>query len=303
MEKIFISIVNFHDWENTLECLRSLDKIQKDKLNLEVVVVDNESKKDQPKIKLENLKLTVLESAENLGFAGAHNLAIEFALKQKADYILVLNNDIYVDKNLLTELVETFKKEERVGIVVPKIYFAKGFEFHKQRYKEKDLGRVLWYAGGLIDWANIMGAHRGVDEVDKGQYDKSEETEFATGCCMIVKKTVFEKIGLFDSKLFLYYEDIDLSQRVKEESFKIYYQPKAFLWHKNAGSQEGGSGSKLQDYYITRNRLLFGIRYAKIWTKLSLVKESIKLLFKGRHWQKIGVLDFYFGRFGKGSYK
>ena len=79
------------------------------------------------------------------------------------------------------------------------------------------------------------------------------------------------------------------------------YSPKAVLWHKNAGSA-GGSGSSLQDYYITRNRLLFGARYAPFRSKLALLKESMMLLAKGRHWQRVGVLDFYLGRFGKGSY-
>ena len=79
------------------------------------------------------------------------------------------------------------------------------------------------------------------------------------------------------------------------------YSAKAILWHKNAGSA-GGSGSSLQDYYITRNRMLFGIRYAPFRSKLSLVKESMMLLAKGRRWQKRGILDFYLGRFGKGSF-
>ena len=79
------------------------------------------------------------------------------------------------------------------------------------------------------------------------------------------------------------------------------YQPKTMLWHKNAGSA-GGSGSSLQDYYITRNRLMFGLKYASFKTKLALLKESARLLITGRHWQKKGISDFYLRRFGQGSY-
>jgi hypothetical protein len=140
-----------------------------------------------------------------------------------------------------------------------------------------------------------------VDEVDHQQYEKVEETEIATGCCMLIRKEVFRKVGLFEDKYFLYYEDSDLCMRVKRKGFKILYVPSSIIWHKNAGSA-GGSGSQLQDYYITRNRLLFGSKFAPIRSKIALFKESLRLLFSGRRWQKQGVVDFYLGRLGKGNY-
>jgi hypothetical protein len=73
------------------------------------------------------------------------------------------------------------------------------------------------------------------------------------------------------------------------------------LWHLNAGST-GGSGSALQDYYITRNRLLFGFSYVTLRTKVALFRESLKNIFFGRPWQKKGVMDFYLRQFGKGNY-
>jgi GT2 family glycosyltransferase len=119
---------------------------------------------------------------------------------------------------------------------------------------------------------------------------------------MAVKKEVFEKVGFLNEKYFLYYEDNEYSQRVKRTGYKVVYTPKAVLWHKNAGSA-GGSGSNLQDYYITRNRLLFGLAYAPLKARLALLRESFKLLIAGRYWQKRGVLDFYLRKFNKGSYK
>ncbi|MEM4230386.1 MAG: glycosyltransferase, partial [Candidatus Pacearchaeota archaeon] len=175
------------------------------------------------------------------------------------------------------------------------------FEFHKKRYKKEDLGKVIWFAGGKMDWQNVIGLHIGVDEIDKGQFEKISEIDFASGACMLIKSDVFKKIGKFDERYFLYYEDSDFCQRAKKTQYKIIYNPKAILWHKNAGST-GGSGSELQDYYLTRNRLLFGMKYAPYKSKLALLKESISLLAKGRKWQKRGVKDFYFGNFGKGSF-
>ncbi len=297
MQKVFVIILNFNGNKDTQECLESLGKVNLSKeITLNVVVVDNGSK---VQFKAGNVK--VIRSEENLGFAEGNNVGIKYALKNGADYILILNNDTFVDKNFLEELLKVADRDEKIGISVPKIYFAPGFEFHKNRYSNKDLGKVFWYAGGESDWKNVIGHHRGVDEVDHGQYDKIMETQFASGCCMFIKKAVFDKVGLFDNKYFLYYEDADLSIRAKKKGFKVIYVPKSIIWHKNAGSA-GGSGSKLHDYYITRNRLLFGFRYAPLRSKLALFRESLRVMLSGRFWQKRGVLDFYLNRLGKGSF-
>ena len=98
----------------------------------------------------------------------------------------------------------------------------------------------------------------------------------------------------------MYLEDADLSLRMRRAGWKVLYTPYGHLWHKVA--QSSGIGSDLNDYYITRNRLLFGMRYASLKTRLALYKESLRFLLDGRDWQKKGVMDFYLGRFGKGSW-
>ena len=302
MRYIFVSIINFNGAGNTIECLLSLDKIISKDFKITVVVVDNAS---HTEFRIKNLEfridVKIIRGEKNLGFSGGQNVGIKYALENGADYVLILNNDTIVDKNLVEELLSAAQKDKDVGIAVPKIYFASGFEFHKDRYKKVDLGKVFWYAGGKMDWKNVIGFHRGVDEVDRGQYDQIEKTDFASGCCMLVKREIFEKVGFLDEKFFLYYEDSDFCERIRRRGYSIIYSPKAILWHKNAGSA-GGSGSSLQDYYITRNRMLFGFRYARLRSKLALFKESIKLLAKGRYWQKRGILDFYLGRSGRGSF-
>ncbi len=306
MTNVFISIVNFNGIKNTVECLKSIDNLNLEDIKLGFVVVDNASIDNSvgtlKNLKLKTSNLKIIENKENLGFSGGHNVGIKYALGNEADYVVVLNNDVILDKNLVKKLVDSAREDSSVGAISPKIYFAPGFEFHKDRYRKEDLGKVIWYAGGNMDWNNLIGKHGGVDEVDKGQFEKRKETDFASGCCMLIKKEVFEKAGYFNEKYFLYYEDNDFSQRTRSKGYKIIYEPKAILWHKNAGSV-GGSGSGLQDYFITRNRLVFGMAYASMRTKFALLRESIKILLNGRKWQKRGVLDFYFRRFGRGSYK
>ena len=301
MPKVFVSIINFNGKKDTLKCLQSVNELNKKGFDLSVVVLDNGSKEPFETDRKYNFDLKIIRSDRNLGFSGGQNLGIKYALGKEADFVLILNNDVTLDKDLIKNLLSSFDNGN-YGLVSPKIYFEKGKEFHKGLYKENDLGKVIWYAGGVMDWQNVIGFHRGVDQVDKGQFDKAGETDFVSGCCMLVKKEVFEKVGLFVDKYFLYYEDNDLSQRAKKEGFSSFYEPKGFLWHDNAGSA-GGSGSSLQDYYITRNRLLFGTRYASLRAKTALIKESIMILLKGRKWQKKGVLDFYTGKMGKGSYE
>lgn len=303
MKHVVISLLNFNGKKNTLDCLGSLRNIRRDNFKLTIVIVDNASKEEigLKSGTIGDIPSVVIKNKKNLGFSGGHNVAIQYALENGADYVLTLNNDTYVNRDFLTELLKIAEKNNSVGILVPKIYFASGFEFHKDRYSQKEQGRVFWYGGGRMDWANVLGHNRGVDEIDRGQYDKTEETEIATGCCMLVKKEVFKNVGLFDDKYFLYYEDSDLSVRARKKCFKIIYVPSSIIWHKNAESA-GGSGSALQDYYITRNRLLFGFRYAPARSKLALFRESLSLLLKGRPWQRQGVIDFYLGKLGKGSY-
>ncbi|CAN5172975.1 glycosyltransferase family 2 protein [soil metagenome] len=302
MQKICISLINYNGQAQTLACLNSLEELITPDISLFVVVIDNASEIlfQIGSRTYKNFSLKIIAEKENRGFSGGHNVGIRYGTSIQAEYILILNNDITVHKNLLVSLLTGFT-DKKIGAVVPKIYFAKGHEFHKNKYTTKDLGNVLWYAGASMDWDNIYGKHRGVDEVDHGQYDLEELTELITGCCALIKSEVFHNMGMFDERYFLYYEDADLSMRMKKQGYTIAYVPKAMLWHINAGST-GGSGSDLQDYFLSRNRLLFGFSYGPFRTKVAMVKESLRLLNTGRVWQKKGIQDFFLRKFGKGTY-
>lgn len=303
MQKLAVVIPHFNHAQVTIECLLSLCKSKKlDEFEYEIIVVDNGSLDPFTYEKKCDLgEIIIIRNSENKGFSGGANTGIRYALKGNSNAILLLNNDTLLDEHLLEELLKGMRENPDGGAFSPAIYFAKGFEYHKKRYTQKEQGKVFWYAGGKFNRKNVYGIHRGVDEVDVGQYQKIEQTDFVSGCCMLLKKDVLEKSGLFDERYFLYYEDADLSFRIKKLGYKLFYIPQAALWHKNAQSS-GGSGSSIQDYFITRNRLLFGLRHMPLRAKIALLRESIQLLFKGRPWQKKGVIDFYIEKFGKGSF-
>jgi hypothetical protein len=298
--KVAIIIPSWNSARDLPALLQSLKKQDKTLARIEVVLVDNHSSDNSVAVaKKFYPRVVVIQNPQNLGIAEGNNIGLSHAFKTGNDYAIVLNADTTVDPHLVSNLLQAATRHPNC-ILSPKIYFAPGKEYYPERYLPSERGKVIWYAGGVIDWRNVYGLNRGVDEVDHGHYDREQETNLATGCCMLIPKDIFEKIGGFNPKYYLYYEDTEYSIKVKKIGGQVWYIPKAVLWHINAGSS--GVGSGLQDYYITRNRLYFGIKYAAFRIKIALIRESVHLLFIGRTWQKRAVLDFYLGRQGMGSY-
>jgi len=299
---VSLILVNYNTNELTRNCLESLKKLQTEEIDLRVLVVDNASAtpftlkpSDQKTYRTE-----VLRSDANLGFTGGNNLGIHYAVEQHdPDYAMLLNNDTVVAPDLLQTLIEAMEDESNnYGLCSPKIYFAPGHEFHTKSYTKAVRGKVLWYAGGSIDWDNFAGFHRGVDEVDRGQFVHQTTSDFATGCCVLIKREVLEKIGLLDKRFFMYFEDVDWSVKVRQFGYEVGYVDATHIWHINAGSSQG-SGSQLHQYYQNRNKLLFFYEYGSTRQKLRVLVEVGRLLMAGSETERKAALDFTFGQFGK----
>jgi hypothetical protein len=300
--KVAAIVLSYNSAGYISDCIHSLQKLNLGKLEFEIIVVDNASSDNSLGLISEKFpEVTLIQNSQNQGYAEGNNVGIRAALTKQANFVWIVNPDIVVDENSLTELVDAANKYKQAGIFGSKIYFAPGFEFHKDRYTKKDIGKVFWYAGGNVDWGNLIASHRGVDLVDQGQFNEDIETDFVTGASMFIRSKVFDSIGLIDAKYFLYFEENDFCQKSKTAGWKLMYIPGSVAWHANA--QATGIGSALQDYYITRNRMLFGMRHAPPYTRLHLIKQSIELYFKGRPWQKRAIIDYYTQNFGPGSYQ
>lgn len=297
MTHVAAVIVNWNGKKDTIACLASLKNVRRQNVKLTVVVVDNGSTNDSVAVITKaHPWVTVVETGKNLGFTGGNNIGVKKALAKGADLVWILNNDTIVDTEVLS-FVDAFE-DRTIGIVGSKIYFAPGHEYHHDRYKDSERGRVFWYAGGLIDWKNMYASHRGVDEVDSGQYDAIVDTPFVTGCSLVVAREIIEKIGYLDDKYFLYFEDLDFCLRAKKAGWRLVYYPKSVVWHVNAGST-GGAGNPLHEYYLTRNRLLVGMRYAPKRTKAALLREAAGFLTGGSSVRKQAVRDFFLHKWGK----
>lgn len=299
--RIALVTLHYKNLDDTLSLLRSLAKaVIPSQTLVRTYVVDNGASPDLKDELNKNFSgVDLLVSPSNLGFAAGNNLGLKRAIDDGAEILITINNDTFVDKDFFKEIIASPIKEESVGAVGGLIYFAPGFEFAKN-YIQSDLGRVVWYAGGNFDWNNILGPNAYVDEVDQGQFKKPEDTDFVTGALLITKAKVLKKVGLFDEKYFMYLEDVDLSHRMKLAGYRLIFDPKIKMWHKVG--QSSGIGSPLNDYFITRNRLYFGLKYARFRAKFALVREALRFLISGRPAQRAGVVDFFMGKLGKGTY-
>lgn len=301
MEHVTTIIVNYNTPKETDLAIRSAVNAKANGFRHLVIVVDNGSKEPLKLAKdLQNGQVELIRSESNLGFTGGNNLGMSHAVKNyQTDYFFLLNSDAEVEKNAIQELYEAVKNDPKAGIAVSKIYFTPGLEFHRKSYSRSERGKILWYAGGSIDWPNLVAYHRGVDEVDRGQFDHETTCDFATGCALFIKRVVTEHVGILDKNFFLYSEDVDFSIRVKKAGYKLLFVPKSIVWHMNGGSVSGGVGSKLQQYYQTRNRILISAKHGSWRNKLTAFRFAIQTFMNGTDAERKGVLDFFLLRFGK----
>lgn len=286
MPLVYIILVNYNGYEDTIECVKSLEKVTY--RSYKIIIVDNDSNDDS--IDNFNRKLDdciIISSKENLGFAGGNNLGIKYALSNNADYILLLNNDTIVESEFLNNLVKLVEDDQSIGIVGGKIYYY-------------DNPTIIWYAGGKLNSYTGKTKHIGINEMDRGQYDSIYETDYVTGCMMLVSRQAIEKAGLMDENYFLYYEETDWNIRIKNNGFKIMYTPYARIYHKISASTKkindvvGYYYDRNGNYFIHKNFKLINkiFMYCYIRTRLFL-KLSIAIIKKKGKKKKIIKYTFY----------
>lgn len=199
--------------------------------------------------KLPSKRLFLIKNDANYGFAEGNNIGIRYAFNDlNPNYILLLNNDIVVDKDFLEEMVNIGEINTDIGIIGPKIYY----------YDEQN---TIWCVGGKIDWKFARGLHVGINEVDNGQYNEMREFDYVSGSALLIKREVVDGIGLLDKQFFLYFEESDWALRASQKEYRSVYAPEAKVWHKVSKSG-GGLSKETGLYYITRNRWLFMKKWA-----------------------------------------
>ena len=212
METVVI-IPNWNGKHLLQTCLKSL-KRQSYK-NFKTIVVDNGSTDGSKDfIKKEFPEVILIELDKNYGFAKAVNTGIK---NSRERYIILINNDTEVDKNCISHLVSSARKQKKVGFVTAKI-----LQFYKRN--------IIDSAGDYIDTVGHAN-NLGFGEADGPMYKKPGYVFLVSGGGSLFKRQVFEKVGLFDEDFFAYMEDVDLCLRAQLEGFKGWFEPMAIIYH------------------------------------------------------------------------
>lgn len=260
MPLVYIILINYNGYKDTIECVKSIRKIKYS--NYKIIIVDNASKDGSVKILKNNLNdCIILESKDNLGFSGGNNLAIKYALNNNADYVMLLNNDTLVEEYFLINMLNSFNQSSEIALVGCKIMY----------YPQTN---IIWYGGGEINWFKFDNKHIGANEIDNGQCDTQKEIDFITGCCMLIKSDIFKKTGLLSEEYFMYFEDMDFCVKTKECGYKMWYNPKAIIYHK-IGASNGGKDSLFSIEWCTKNRIIFIHKYKNKVSKFNFLLTNI----------------------------
>jgi GT2 family glycosyltransferase len=250
MKKVSVITVNFNQPKITEELLLSIPHTE---IAIEIIVVDNGSRTELPTAWQANYpEVKFIRSERNLGFAGGNNLGITAAT---GDYLFLVNNDTEFTAGLLEKLVQVMDDNPDVGMISPKIkyFFNRG---------------VIQYAGYTpMNYYTCANSCKGLREPDKGQYDHiCGPTAYCHGAAMMVRREAIDKAGLMFEHFFLYYEELDWAERIKRAGYQAWVCTDALIYHKE--SITVGKKSRLKEYFMNRNRILFTRRNAPFFKKI-----------------------------------
>jgi GT2 family glycosyltransferase len=266
VESIYLIIlVNYNNWKDTLECIDSLKKSGIEDSN--ILIIENCSLNDSfEKLKAAEPNIKIIHTKKNLGFTGGNNLGINYAIENKFEFAILLNNDTIVgSSNPVKKLIEEMEKNEDVTLGTGRIFY----------FPEKDR---IWYDGGkMIKWRG-MAIHNNyrkkIDEINL--INKKKYVDFISGCFLCIRLKDITKLGLLNDNFFMYLDDIEYSARAVSKNLKLLFIPEAVIYHKAIGEKE--RTPKLV-YYSLRNRkmlinLHFGI-VAKLYFEFVIIIKRI----------------------------
>jgi GT2 family glycosyltransferase len=252
---VAIVVLNWNGREVLEDCLRSIHSLSY--APLEVIVVDNGSRDSSLEMVRNGFPQCVLiQNEANLGFAKGNNQGIALALDHGNDYVLALNNDTLLDPESLTWLVQRAESDPRIAAVSPKIYFA-------------DPSDRLWFAGGTFSCWKGRNGHVGYRQKDCPAWNVPGEAQFISGCVLLASRRAWQEVGGFDESLFVYGEDLDWSLRARRLEFKLFYEPRALVWHHESFSTQHNEWQSSYIYYVTRNSLVVMWRQGRWWHRLT----------------------------------
>ena len=266
-QTVGVVLVNWNGAEFTIPCIESLlaGVVKPERL----IVVDNASHDNSTELIMQRFpEIELILNKENVGFTGANNVGVNSLISSGCDYIWILNNDTIVEENCLFMLKNYMDRYSDVSACSGKILYVNS-------------DRLIWYAGAIYNRWTLRFTHRGVGDIDVGQYDRVEEVPFLSGCCMFIRRDAILRIGMFDDHFFAYNEDGDWCLRAMKADLRLLYIPQAVIWHKVSATvnklkkqRYGGSTSPFSVYITNRNRFYILRKHSS-----SMFQACIALLF------------------------
>ncbi|HWR36307.1 MAG TPA: glycosyltransferase family 2 protein [Clostridia bacterium] len=237
--------------------------------NYTLYVVDNASKDGSAELAgtCSNVPVLVIGNDDNRGVAAGNNQGIHAAFADGCDAILLINNDTEFEPGLMAKLADSMA-QQGCDMIIPKMMY----------FEPKD---TIWCAGGWINpWRGYSGEHYGMRERDCGQFDAPRQVTYAPTCCMLVRKSVFERIGYMDERYFVYFDDTDFCYRAKQAGLVLNYEPAVTLYHK-VSSLTGGDESSFAVRYITRNHVYYLLKnFGRLLAVVLLFGYALKITAK-----------------------
>jgi GT2 family glycosyltransferase len=267
-----VVVLNWRRPREILACLASI--AAQDYPSYEIVVVDNGSANGSVgEIRRAFPAVQVIENGRNLGFAGGSNRGIDDLVQRGADYVLLLNDDAVCGPDLLRLLVEQSQAEPDIGMLGPTIFYA------------DPPGTRICSAGGVVD---RLGRARNLEADDSGTglLPAVRDVDYVTGCALLVRRDVVEKIGGLDERFFAYWEEVEWCARARAAGFRVVHVPAARVWH--GIQQQDRETSRFYQYLMTRNRLLYlACVGARPWViglaGLEILRTALSWSLKRRH--------------------
>ncbi len=299
---VAVVLVTWNQKHDAAECLLSL--IGCTWKALDIIVVDNGSTDGTPEsVKASFPQVHVIQSASNLGFPGATNLGIRYALTTRSEFIFLLNTDTVLAQDCISHLVDAMDREPRLGIAAPKMYF------------HGDPQRI-WFAGGTTDPDTGFSHHWDYGTIEEKSPDVDDTLlpcTFITGAGMFIRPDVFARVGLLDEDFFHTAEDNDLCIRSRRAGFTLAVVPRAHLWHKVMSTTGGAHRtSPVYAYYEYRNKLYLVKKHSSnfAWLKnipligYNIAKAEARILIREKNPAAAaailnGIADFFRGLMGR----
>jgi len=250
--RVAVLILNWNGIRDTLETLESVIKLQY--ANTEIVVVDNGSTDRSSEVIATTFPTVhLIVSPENLGVAGGRNLGLQTVLRRpEIDYVLFLDNDVTAGPTLLDALVAAAEARPEIGIVGPIVYY----QDDPQRIRSD---------GVAIVFREVTAKSPAKDRLENGNRPEGiKRVDAINGCCMLIKRQVFEAVGCFNPAYFMLNDETDFCYRAGERGFRSAVVTHAALWHKVSASTRGGY-TPGRAYYTGRCTILFLKEHGRVW--------------------------------------